>query len=141
MCTQAQIAQEYFEKGYNCAQSTAAAFADDLGIEASLLLRAMSGFGGGIAGRGEICGAASGMLLAAGFLFGSEQALPPQEKAALTDKMEGLLRRLEEEWGCVNCKELLDRKEPSLPRREYCSTLVQRAAALLAEEAGLAAEA
>ena len=34
-----------FEKGYNCAQAVACAYADDLGIDEELLFRLTEGFG------------------------------------------------------------------------------------------------
>ena len=41
-------AQQNFLKGYNCSQAVALAFADLIDMDESLLLRAVSSFGGGL---------------------------------------------------------------------------------------------
>lgn len=64
------LAYEYHKKGYNCAQSTAAAFADLTGWTKEQLFSAAGGLGGGYGGsHEEACGAVSGALLVLGILF------------------------------------------------------------------------
>ena len=48
------------------------AFAPDAGLTEQQALRVASSFGGGIGGMREVCGAVSGMLMAAGLLYGYE---------------------------------------------------------------------
>ena len=47
-------AVEFFSQGYNCSQSTAAAFAQVLGLDEKEVLRGMAGFGGGEIGRAHV---------------------------------------------------------------------------------------
>ena len=42
------LAKSYFKEGYNCTQSVALAFAEEIGIEKTRLLRMASSFGGGM---------------------------------------------------------------------------------------------
>ena len=56
-------AEELFERGYNCAQAVAGAFADQMGMPQSQVLQLAGGFGGGVGRLREICGAVSGMAM------------------------------------------------------------------------------
>lgn len=68
--THEEKAVENFQAGYNCAQSVFLAFAEDLGLEADFALRLASSFGGGMGRLREVCGGVSGILMAAGLLYG-----------------------------------------------------------------------
>ena len=137
MSEQAQAAREFFRQGFNCAQSTAAAFAPAIGLDSALLLRAGTGFGGGIADRKQTCGAVTGMLMAAGLLFGADQPMAPEVKAEMTARMNRLIELFEAETGCALCGDLLAKMPEGMEKRAYCGEIVYAAAALLAREAGL----
>ena len=64
--SRADRAEELFRKGYNCSQSVFAAFADDLHMSVEEAARIASPFGAGFGKLREVCGAVSGMTLAAG---------------------------------------------------------------------------
>ena len=72
MSTQERAAQAgaLFDRGYNCAQSVACAFADLTGLPEENLAKMASSFGGGIGRLRETCGAVSGMALVLGMLAG-----------------------------------------------------------------------
>lgn len=95
-----------FSEGYNCSQATLSAFAEVLGLPLDTALRLAVPFGGGIARQGEVCGAASGALMALGLRYGS--ALP--DKAA-KERMYALaaefLRRFEAANGAIRCRDLI----------------------------------
>ena len=63
-------AAELFLKGYNCAQAVAMAFCDVTGLDEKTTARMVSSFGGGMGRLREVCGAVSGMLFVAGYLYG-----------------------------------------------------------------------
>lgn len=70
--TRAEQAAENFLSGCNCAQSVLLAFSDETGLDDATAMRIASGFGGGMARMREVCGAVSGMFMAAGLIFGSD---------------------------------------------------------------------
>jgi C_GCAxxG_C_C family probable redox protein len=136
-------AAAYFLRGYNCAQSTAAAFAEDFGLDPALLLRMTAGFGGGMGGLRQTCGAVSAMALVAGLRLG---AYPPDDVAAKT-ALYDLVKRMHAEFvrrhGSACCRELLERAgvspdaQPSERDAEYyarrpCPSLVASAAEIIA---------
>ena len=65
-----EIALDYFSKGFNCAQSVLISCADILKIEEEKALRIASGFGGGMGGMQETCGAVTGAFMVIGYLKG-----------------------------------------------------------------------
>ncbi|KUK60979.1 MAG: C_GCAxxG_C_C family protein, partial [Methanoculleus marisnigri] len=96
-----------FMRGYNCAQAVSSVFARDLGVPEEVILRAATGFGGGVGHTGGACGAVSGAVLVIGLLFGSTS---PEEKEA-KERTYGLTRefitRFTRKRGTVSCTKLL----------------------------------
>ncbi|HEY3397344.1 MAG TPA: C-GCAxxG-C-C family (seleno)protein [Armatimonadota bacterium] len=105
--TTTEQAREYFAGGYNCAQATLAAYAPEFGLDAEAALRLAAALGGGIARRGETCGALLGALLALGLAEGAADP-SPEAKQRIYARAGELQRRFEERFGSWRCKELLD---------------------------------
>jgi C_GCAxxG_C_C family probable redox protein len=133
----------YFKQGYNCAQATAAAFANEMRLDEETVLKVMAGFGAGVGGRRETCGAVSAMVFAAGAFAGS---YPPSDKAAkkaLYDTVKKMVREFADKHGSTNCGELLRSAsctaapDPSERTDEYyakrpCARFVATAADIIA---------
>ena len=68
MKTKLELAMEYHNQGYNCAQAVALPFCEEMGLDASTVKCATEGFGAGMGGRTQTCGALSGAILIAGML-------------------------------------------------------------------------
>ena len=62
------LAMEYHAKGYNCAQAVAMPFCDEMGLDAAVVKKATEGFGAGMGGRTQTCGALTGAIFVAGML-------------------------------------------------------------------------
>jgi C_GCAxxG_C_C family probable redox protein len=95
-----------FREGYNCAQSAFSAFAEELGLPLDVALRLAAPFGGGIGRQGEVCGAASGALMALGLQYGGavpDKALKEQTYAVAAE----FLRRFEAQVGSICCRDLI----------------------------------
>lgn len=103
-------AVENYLKGYNCAQSVASAFAEEVskksGIAKETMLKATSSFGHGVGGQMLTCGCVSGMAVVAGLLYGYEHG-KPEEKAAHNARIKNLTSGFKEKFGSVICAELL----------------------------------
>jgi len=136
-------AVEYFCMGYNCAQSTAAAFAEDAGLDSKEVLTMMAGFGGGIGGTRELCGAVSGMVWALGIAEGNYEPHDTKAKTELYKNVREAIHEFTEKFGTTCCKELLlkagclPKPEPSVRNAEYyskrpCAHFVEAAAEIAA---------
>ena len=62
------LAMDYHNRGYNCAQAVAMPFCEEMGLDAATVKRATEGFGAGMGGRTQTCGALSGAIFVAGML-------------------------------------------------------------------------
>ena len=87
------------------------------------VMRIASAFGGGVAGWGSVCGAASGAAIALSLIYGTDGDEHPDEfqgkRDRLRDKTQRFLRAFEEGFGSVNCMDLLrvDRRTEEGRRR------------------------
>ena len=137
-------AMQLFSEGYNCSQAVILAFSDLLGIDEKALARLSSSFGGGMGRLREVCGAVTGMFMAAGILYGYDGAETGIKKAEHYARIQHLARRFAEETGSIVCSELLgiDKKKdsptPSERTAEYykkrpCRELVGLATGILEE--------
>ncbi|MDR0361818.1 MAG: C-GCAxxG-C-C family protein [Planctomycetota bacterium] len=100
-----RVAAERFAQGFNCAQATLCAFADDAGIDERTALLLSSSFGGGMGMKGA-CGALTGMFMAAGLLRGfaePDQAGKRAHQASIKDMAETFRER----FGALDCRDLL----------------------------------
>jgi C_GCAxxG_C_C family probable redox protein len=141
--THGEIAVDFFCKGYNCAQATAGAFAEEAGLDTSAVTTMMAGFGGGIGGTREMCGAVSGMVWALGLAQGSYD---PQDNAAKTElyaNVREAIHEFTEKFGTTTCRELLlkagclPKPDPAVRNAEYyakrpCAHFVEAAAEIAA---------
>lgn len=65
-----ELAFQYHQSGYNCAQSVLLAFSDLTGLDERTAASIAGGLGGGVGGsRAELCGAANGGALVLGLLY------------------------------------------------------------------------
>ncbi len=77
-----QQAAALHAQGFNCAQSVALPFCDELGIDRKLAMRALEGFGAGMGGMQQTCGALSGAVFVAGLKHSDGNLEAPASKKA-----------------------------------------------------------
>jgi C_GCAxxG_C_C family probable redox protein len=139
----AEKAVDLFCAGYNCSQSTAAAFAEELGIDDASALAMMAGFGGGVAGKREMCGAVSGLVFVLSLANGTYDPKDNDAKTALYKNISDGIAEFSEQFGTTCCRELLlkagclPKPEPSVRNAEYyakrpCAHFVAAAAEIAA---------
>ncbi|WP_170138003.1 C-GCAxxG-C-C family protein [Anaerobacterium chartisolvens] len=143
-----QHAIDLFKKGYNCSQAVLAAFCDELDIDFDTALRISAPFGGGMGRMREVCGAVSGMFMAAGMKYGYCDPEDSQAKAEHYKLIQSLASKFKEENGSIICRELLglgtkvDGPVPEERTKEYykkrpCAELVGFAAQITGELMGM----
>ena len=107
-------AAELFLQDYNCAQAIAVAFCDVTGMDPKVAARLASSFGGGMGRMREVCGAVSGMLMVAGYLYGYDNPGDDNEKMAHYALVQALAGKFREQAGSIVCREIL-KNPPSDP--------------------------
>lgn len=103
------IKEKAFEKrkkGYNCAQSVICAFCDALNTDEKTLFKLSEGFGGGMGGMQETCGAVTAMFLAAGLLNSDGNTDAPGSKRSTYMLIQEFARAFKEKNKSIICKEL-----------------------------------
>ena len=121
----ALLAKEYFNSGYNCAQSVALAFADITSLDKELVAKITASFGGGMGRLREVCGAVSGMAFVASFI----SPCPTADNAEAKKQNYALVQEFAEQFrkqnGAIVCRTLLgldrpkDEPTPSARTAEY----------------------
>ena len=101
-----------FKEGYNCAQAVFAAYNEELGMDTETALKLSSSFGGGMGRMREVCGAVSGMFMAAGMKYGYSNPKDTQAKAKHYKLIQDMARKFKEQNGSIICKELLGLSKP-----------------------------
>lgn len=102
-----QKAEDLFAQGYNCAQSVAAVFSEELGIPQKTMLKLAQPFGGGMGRMREVCGCVSGMFLALGLINGSDDSQDKASKTECYDNTQKLAEEFRKQNGSIICRELL----------------------------------
>jgi C_GCAxxG_C_C family probable redox protein len=103
MSTKSDVAVEKFLSGFNCAQSILYAFGPDLGLDAETALKVATGLGGGMGGRGEVCGAVTGGVLALGLKYGrgeKDEKVVAQQAYQKTGELMAAFERVHSSFMC-----------------------------------------
>ena len=145
MTDRSEEAKNNFLNGMNCAQAVLCAFRDRCGLELDTALKLASGFGGGIARQREVCGAISGMCMAADLICGPEENAGKDAKDAHYAFIRELCDAFRAETGSIICRELLGlaprQTDPPVSevrtaayyQKRPCAELVALAAKILSE--------
>ena len=137
-----QKAKALFEEGYNCCQAVVGAYAEEFGLDKESAMALASGMGGGIGRSRSVCGACTGMCLAAGLAKGYTSPKATEEKIQTYSMIQQLLKQFEKDNGSTICKVLLglekpegtckaEERTPEYYKKRPCSQLVAYAADLL----------
>lgn len=94
------MARELRAQGMNCSQCVAMAFWDEVDANPDLLRRMATGFGGGLGGAGEVCGAVSAMSLITSLRGDGDKKVTYPVVKSLVDEF------AEKHGGKVQCRDL-----------------------------------
>lgn len=111
-------AVKLFKNGYSCSQAVLLAFADDLGMDEQTALKISASFGGGMGRLREVCGAFSGLLMAAGLKYAPTDPKDIAAKTAHYALVQQLAAEFKAQKGSIICRELLGLTGPQSPRPE-----------------------
>ena len=143
MSKHSETAKRNFLNGYNCSQAVLLAFCEKE-EDTETLLKLASGFGGGMGRLREVCGAVTGMFMAAGLIYGYSAPKDVEAKTELYKKIQALAAKSKQANGSIVCRELLglskgaDSPVPEPRTENYykkrpCADLVAKAAEILDE--------
>jgi C_GCAxxG_C_C family probable redox protein len=125
----------YFEEGFNCAESVAKALCEALGLEGRTAVKTATPFGGGVAGKGYLCGAVSGAMIALGLSKG--RVTSKEDKGPCNKVAERFVHDFLNEFSSVSCRDIIGvdlnsaegrKKHKEHLRDEKCCPVVRFAA-------------
>ena len=145
MNDRSEQAKENFTNGANCAQAVLCAFANRCGLDRETAMKLASGFGGGLARQREVCGAVTGMTMAADLICGPGEGTDKAAKDAHYALIRELCDEFRAETGSIICRELLglapnqsdppisEARTPAYYKKRPCAELVAIAAGILSK--------
>ena len=113
---------ELHDRNYNCAQSVACACCGLVGLDDAAAFRMLEGFGGGMGGHTETCGALAGAVAIIGYSM-SEGPHNPTTKSATYEQVKPLVARFLAEEGATTCGVLTGLAGG--PKLQPCPKLIQ----------------
>ncbi len=96
-----------FESGFACSQAVLCAYSDLFGLNEELALKVAGGFGAGIGGSANLCGAVSGAIMVLGLKYSSTECTDKEKKAKNYQIAKSFMDSFENEKGNLLCKNLL----------------------------------
>ena len=127
-----EIAVKKFKQGYNCCQAVACAYCEELGIKEEDVFRLTEGFGLGMGGLRDTCGAVTGMFLVISLANSAcDMEHPLKTKMDTYARFREAARKFTEKNGYIYCRDLknMDGPQPLI----CCTQCVEDAAALIDE--------
>lgn len=129
-------AAKKFASGCNCCQAVACVFAEELGVDESILYRAGEGFGSGMGTAAGVCGALSGAAIVAGMLYSDgNTSAPGGTKVQTTKKVAAMQRKFVERAKALICRDI--KKGNNGSAFTSCEDCVRIATEIAEEELGL----
>lgn len=121
-----------FEKMYNCCQAVICAYCEELGMKEEDAFRLAEGFGSGMGGLKDTCGAVTGMFMTIGLKNSAGKMDDPfATKMDTYQKLLDAAEKFKEKNGSIYCRDLKTQEGPQpLP---CCMKCVEDAAQIIDE--------
>ena len=133
--TYVEKAMENHDKGYNCAQAVFCAFSELLGLDEVTAYKISEGFGGGMGGLHDTCGAVTGAYMVISMKNSSGVLGDKSTRAASYGEIKEISRKFKELNGSYMCRDL--KGSNGGPALRSCHGCVEDAARLTAELLGV----
>lgn len=121
---------ETYRAGYTCSQAVFCAFAKGMNLDEDIACRLMEGFGGGIAGRQEVCGAILAATAIISFYYSSGCDCKESNREEVFEKVKKASEIFQKEYGGITCKEIL---RGECPKQFGCGMKVKDAILIISQ--------
>jgi C_GCAxxG_C_C family probable redox protein len=105
--TAVDLAVACFQEGFSCSQAVLSACSERFGLDRETALRVAGAFGGGMARRGETCGAVTGAFMVIGLKHGKIKAEDNAAREKTYELAKEFTVRFTSKNKTIICKELL----------------------------------
>lgn len=107
-----KTASQAYGKGYTCSQAVFCAYAEDMGISQQTACRIMEGFGGGIGGLQEVCGALAAASAIISYYSSDGTPEVGRKRQEIYSKVRRAAEIFQKEYGGITCREVLHGDSP-----------------------------
>ena len=101
-----QLAAESFWKGFHCSEAVLIAMAEYLGVTSELIPKIATGFGGGIASTGSVCGALIGGVMAIGIKHGRSEIIQTKANQKTKNLTRQFIQQFKKVAGSTLCYDI-----------------------------------
>ena len=130
----------FFKGNYNCCQAIIMTYGPEYGLSKDVGMRLGTGFAGGVASHGEVCGAVAGAIMVLGLKYGMTNESDDKARERTYEQVSEFINRLN---GSIRCRDLLNCNLSTLEGRQIakekdlfntlCPRFVSDAAEILEE--------
>lgn len=132
----AELAVAKHRNGYNCCQAVTCVFADEVGVDESLLYKLGEGFGAGMGTAQGICGAMSGAAMIVGLVHSDGNTEMAGQTKAKTTRIAGIMqKKFVGQAKALICKDIKTGNDGKA--FTSCADCIRIATRLVEEELGL----
>lgn len=107
-----KLAGQAYGKGFTCSQAVFCAYAEDMGISETTACRMMEGFGGGVGGLQEVCGALAAATAIISFYSSDGTPDTGVRRQQIYQKVCRAAELFQKEYGGITCREVLHGESP-----------------------------
>ncbi len=127
---------KFVDSRYNCCQAVICACCEEYGVKELDAFKMTEGFGAGMGGLGDTCGAATGLFLALGLANSAGDMEKPKEtKMDTYKKIRGAAESFKEKHGSLYCRDIPKEKgSQPLPSCIKCVSDAAKIAEKMLEE-------
>lgn len=102
-----KIAAQSYADGYTCSQAVISAFMEEMDLEQEAVMRLTEGFGGGLGGTQEICGALSAAAAVISYFSSNGKPGTQSNRWEVYRSIKQASELFRREYGGVTCREIL----------------------------------
>jgi C_GCAxxG_C_C family probable redox protein len=117
-----------YEQGFTCSQAVFCACAKEMGIDPLTAQRLMEGFGGGLGGLQEVCGAFSAACAIISYRTSDGSPGPGKQRRETGHRIREAAEIFRQKHGGITCRDIL---HGELPKARQCVTKVKDAILLV----------
>lgn len=107
-----KLAAQSYSDGYTCSQAVFSAYAEDMGIDSHTACRLMEGFGGGIGGMQEVCGALAAAAAIISYYYSDGTPESKERRQEIYRQIQKAADVFQKEYGGITCKDILQGERP-----------------------------
>lgn len=104
-----RTAAQAYANGRTCSQAVFCAYADEMGLDQETACRIMEGFGGGVGGMQEVCGALAAMTAVISYYYSNGNS---DNRQKVFEKVQQAAEVFRREYGGITCREILHGEPP-----------------------------